>query len=129
MEITVQFPGGVAVDAVFGGFTVHTDQPVTAGGGGTGPSPFDMFLASLATCAGFYALRFCQERKLSVEGLGVTLTTVRDPERKRLASIKIEVRLPREFPDKYREAILRAVDQCAVKKHVLEPPVFEMTAV
>lgn len=127
MEIS--FPGGLRVDAVFDGLTVHTDQPAAAGGGGAAASPFDLFLASLGTCAGFYALRFCQERKLSTEGMGVKLTTVRDPEKKRIATIRISLKLPDGFPEAYRSAIVRAMDHCAVKKHVAEPPAFEVEAV
>lgn len=128
MNMDVRFPGGLAVEALFNGFTVHTDQPAIKGGGGTAPSPFDLFLASLATCAGFYALRFCQERGLSTEGLWVRLSTERDAEGKRVARVWIEIDLPRDFPQKYSAAIVRAVDQCAVKKLILDPPAFEVVA-
>jgi ribosomal protein S12 methylthiotransferase accessory factor len=121
----MSFPGGAAVDAHYRGFTIRSDQPAGAGGGGAHPAPFDLFLASIGTCAGFYAVAFCRQRELPVDGLGVRLETVRDPERKRLSAIRIEIDLPAGFPEKYRTALLRAVDQCAVKRHIVEPP--EMT--
>lgn len=127
MSMTVTFPGGVGVDATFKGHTVHTDQPVAAGGADEGPAPFDLFLASMATCMGYYALRFCQERHIPTEGLGLELEPVKDADRKRVGELRIELRLPAGFPEKYREAIRRAVDQCAVKKHVVEPPAFSLT--
>ena len=114
--IEVSFPSGVAVDATVKGHVVHTDQSAVA--------PFDLFLASIATCAGFYALRFCQQRDIDTTGLGVTLTPIRGE--KRVETLVIDLRLPPAFPEKYREAIVRAVDQCAVKKHILEPPKFEI---
>ncbi|HSG40797.1 MAG TPA: OsmC family protein [Thermoanaerobaculia bacterium] len=126
MNMQITFPGGLAVNAAFKGFTVLTDQKVENGGGGTAPEPFDMFLASLGTCAGFYALRFCQQREIDTEGLGLTLATEKDPEGKRLALVRLEIELPAGFPEKYREAIIRAVDQCAVKRHIVEPPRFEV---
>jgi ribosomal protein S12 methylthiotransferase accessory factor len=126
VNIAVSFPGGVAVDAHVGGHVVHTDQPAPHGGG-TASAPFDLFLASIATCMGFYALRFCQERGIATEGLGLSLETVRDVEKKRLATIKVALTLPPGFPEKYMGAIQRAVDQCAVKKHMVEPPAFELT--
>lgn len=122
----VSFPGGVAVNATFRGNTVATDQPLSAGGGGTAMSPFDLFLASIATCMGFYALRFCQERGIATEGLGLSLEPERDDEKTRVATVKIALTLPDEFPERYRPAILRAVDHCAVKRHVLEPPAFSI---
>ena len=124
--MNITFPGGVAVNAAFKGFTVTTDQAVEHGGGGAAPEPFDLFLASLGTCAGLYALRFCQQREIDTEGLGLTLTTEKDPEWKRLALVRLEIELPDGFPEKYRDALIRSVDQCAVKRHILAPPRFEV---
>jgi ribosomal protein S12 methylthiotransferase accessory factor len=126
VKYDVSFPGGVAVEASAKGHTVRTDQPAPLGAG-SAPSPFDLFIASIATCMGFYALRFCQERGIPTEGLGLSLEAVRDPERKRLSSIDVALTLPPGFPEKYRGAIGRAVDQCAVKKHMIEPPAFSLT--
>lgn len=126
MNVAVSFPGGVAVDARLGAHLIRTDQPAPYGGDGA-PAPFDLFLGSIATCMGYYALRFCQERGIATEGLGLSLETVRDPKRKRLSTIRVALALPPGFPEKYREAIRRAVDQCAVKKHLVEPPAFEVT--
>ena len=67
MEIT--FPGGVQVSAQHKGFEIIADQPEKNGGQNTAPSPFDFFLISLGTCAGFFALRFCQQRELPTTGI------------------------------------------------------------
>jgi len=122
----VTFPGGLAVDAHCKGHLIHTDQPEKNGGDDTGPAPFDLFLASIATCAGFYALRFCEKRGFPAEELAVTLEPLRDPENKRVATIRIEVHLPQGFPEKYHTAVLRAIDQCAVKRHIVHPPDFDV---
>jgi ribosomal protein S12 methylthiotransferase accessory factor len=126
-KFTVSFPGGVAVEANYEGHAVRTDQPLDSGGAGSAMSPFDLFFASIATCMGFYALRFCQERGLPTRGLGLALEPVRETEGKRVTLVRIALQLPPEFPEKYRSAIERAVDHCAVKKHILEPPRFELT--
>jgi ribosomal protein S12 methylthiotransferase accessory factor len=128
MELNIRFPGGLAVEADLDGHTVRTDQPEAAGGGGAAPSPFDLFLASIGTCAGYYALRFCQARGLATEGLTLKLTAEKDPAVKRVTRVSIELELPPEFPARYREAIVRATDQCSVKKHLLDPPEIEVTA-
>ena len=122
----VTFPGGMAVEATFRGHTVRTDQPKSAGGEDSAMPPFDLFLSSIATCMGFYALRFCQERQIPTDGLSLSLTTTKDQEKKRLASVLIEVKAPQGFPDKYRNALIRAVDLCAVKRHIMEPPEFRI---
>ncbi|HEX5760605.1 MAG TPA: OsmC family protein [Thermoanaerobaculia bacterium] len=126
MQIT--FPGGVAVEAAFGGHTIRTDQPRKAGGADSAPSPFDLFLAAIGTCAGYYALRFCQERVLGTEGLGLTLETDLDA-RGHVTTVRLEIALPPHFPEKYRPAIVRAVEHCKVKAHIEEPPRFEVAAV
>jgi len=122
----IEFPGGSRVDALQDGFRIRTDQPAVAGGGGTAPSPFDLFLGSIGTCAGFYVLRFFQQRKLDTSGLALSMTSEWDRERMLMTRIRIEITLPPAFPEKYREAVVRAVDQCTVKRHLAEPPGFEV---
>jgi putative redox protein len=123
----IQFPGGMRVDALHGGLRIRTDQPDAGGGPGSAPSPFDLFMASIGTCAGFYVLRFLQERQLDTSGLSLSLTPEWDVGRRLVSRIWIQIALPDSFPVKYREAILRAVDQCSVKRHLAQPPVFEIS--
>ena len=122
MHMAIDFPGGSRVDAHFGPFTVATDQPPEA----TAPSPFAMFLASIGTCAGIYVLGFCQQRGLPTEGLRITETTHAAADGM-VDRIDLDVQLPADFPDKYREAVVRAADQCTVKKHLLQPPAIGIT--
>ena len=115
------------VEAQEGSFRIPTDQPTKSGGQGTAPSPFDLFLASIATCAGFYALRFCQERSIGTDGLALSMTPDWDSTLKRVARIRVQIELPASFPDKYRDALRRAVDQCTVKRHLAEPPEIDVS--
>ncbi len=124
MRIEISFPGGPAVNALLGKHIVRSDQPLVHGGTDSAPPPMDLFLASIGTCAGFYALRFCQKRDIDTSELEVELEAVRDESAKRFSRLVIHVRLPSHFPDKYRAAIVRAIDQCAVKQHIFEPPEF-----
>jgi len=125
-ELKVVFGDGYRIDVAYKGFVVNTDQPIREGGAGTAPSPFDYFLVSLAACAGFYALAFCRERQIPVEGLGLTMTTERGEVSKMIDKITIAVDLPAGFPEKYRFALVKAVDHCTVKAHMLRPPQFEV---
>ncbi|HSL94538.1 MAG TPA: OsmC family protein [Thermoleophilia bacterium] len=127
MEMKVSFPGNLKVNAEFAGFTVETDQPVLAGGDGSAPAPFDLFLASLATCAGIFMLAFLKQRGLTTEGTGITTTIERDPARGMVSLVGFELHLPADFPDKYEAAIVRAVEQCSVKRHLHQPPDFKVT--
>jgi ribosomal protein S12 methylthiotransferase accessory factor len=123
MELIIDFPGGTKVDAHFGRFTVQTDQPPTA----TAPSPFDVFLSSIGTCAGIYVLGFCQQRGLPTQGLKIVERVTRNAGGGMVEKIDLEIQLPPGFPEKYREAVINAAHLCAVKKHLEHPPKFEIT--
>jgi putative redox protein len=123
MELIIDFPGGSRVDAHFGHFTVQTDQPPTA----SAPSPFDVFLSSIGTCAGIYVLGFCQQRGLSTQGLQIVERVTRNPTGGMVEKIDLEIKLPPGFPERYREAVINSAQLCAVKKHLEHPPKFEIT--
>jgi len=125
-ELKVVFGENYRVDVEYKGFTVKTDQPVRDGGDGTAPAPFDLFLVSLAACAGYYALAFCKERHIPLQGLDVTMTTERGEVSKMIDKITIAVTPPAGFPEKYRNALVKSVDHCTVKAHILRPPQFEI---
>jgi putative redox protein len=127
--MTVTFPGGKRVDAEYGGFAFKTDQSREDGGEGTAPPPFDLFLASIATCAGIYVKGYCDARGLPTEGLGLAMHVEREPGKARVVRIAIEINLPPGFPEKHKQAVIRAADLCAVKKHMLNPPAFEIRTV
>jgi ribosomal protein S12 methylthiotransferase accessory factor len=131
MEMKITFPGGKKVNAEMGGMVIPTDQPVEDGGEGTAPSPFIYFLSSLGTCAGIYVLGFCQQRDIDTTGLSLTQHMefgTDETGRKKLAKIRIEILLPPGFPEKYRNAIVKAAELCTVKKVISDPPEFEITA-
>jgi len=125
----VTFPGGKRVDAELGGFTIKTDQPPQGGGEGSAPPPFGLFLASIATCAGIYVKGYCDARGLATGGLGLEMQIEREPEKHRVVRLVLEIKLPEGFPAKHREGVIRAADFCAVKKHILQPPAFEVRTV
>lgn len=125
MEIPVKLGEERVVEATVGEYIVRTDQPVEKGGGGSAPSSSDLFLASIAACAGYYVLDFCRERKIPTENIGVTMRCHRNETIRMLDRIDIEIKLPPEFPDKYEKAVVRAVDLCWVKKHIQNAPTFE----
>jgi putative redox protein len=125
MNMEVYFPGNKKVYARYKGFTIETDQPSGAGGDNTAPGPFDLFMVSIGTCAGFFVLSFMQERGLSTDGAGVVLRAERDPAAHLVSKISLEIKLPAEFPEKYRDAVIRAAEQCTVKRHLENPPAIE----
>ena len=126
MEMRIDFPGGARVDAHFNGFTVSTDQPAQGGGDSSAPTPYATFLASIGTCAGIYVLGFCKQRGLNTEGLHLIQRIEVDRMTGMVSNVALDIHLPPGFPEKYRPALIRAAEQCAVKKHMEHPPRFEI---
>jgi ribosomal protein S12 methylthiotransferase accessory factor len=126
MEIT--FDGGKVVTAHIGRHVIRTDQPVENGGADTAPAPFDLFLASIGTCAGIYVKSFCDNRQIPAENIKLIQTARYNKETGLPAEINIEIKLPPDFPEKYKASILHVAGLCKVKKSIADPPRFEITA-
>jgi len=131
MDITITFPGGKKVNAEVGGMVIPTDQPIQQGGDNSAPSPFAHFLASLGTCAGIYVLSFCKERGIPTDQITLTerLEYITEDGKSKLGKIVIDINVPPDFPEKYRNALVKVADQCAVKKAIMHPPQFEIKTV
>ncbi len=129
MDMEIVFPGGKRVNAIYEDFTILTDQSVRGGGDGSAPEPFDLFLASMGTCAGIYVLSFCQHHDLPAEGIKLIQIAERNPETKMVDRVNIDIRIPADFPQKYRKALIRSAEQCAVKKQIAAGlPEFNVTS-
>jgi uncharacterized OsmC-like protein len=122
--IDVQFPGGKRVDVSIGDFLIKTDQSLKHGGDAAAPEPFTLFIASLASCAGIFALGFCQKRELSTEGMDLKMVCERDEKNILITRMTLQLTLPEGFPEKYRSGIVRAMELCTVKKNIMAPPEF-----
>ncbi len=123
MKMVIDFPGGSRVDAHFGPFAVHTDQPPEA----SAPTPFATFLASIGTCAGIYVLGFCRQRGIPTDGIRLVQQMETDRATGMVTRISLQIEVPPDFPEKYKPALIRSAEQCAVKKHLEHPPVFDVT--
>jgi len=129
MSIKVNFPGGVKVDALIEPFVIFTDQSVRGGGEGSAPAPFTLFLASLATCAGYYVKAFCDSRDLYSEAISLTMDTEYNSVSKMIGKIIIRIIVPEDFPEKYDHALINAANVCAVKRHLSDQIEFETLVV
>jgi len=127
--LNVEFPGGLRVDAkLSNNQVIKTDQPIMAGGEGSAPSPFELFLGSIATCAGIYALGFCNSKGISTEGMSISMDLEKNQETGLISKVNMDLKLPEGFPEKYKKAIINSMELCAVKKHLQQPPEFDIIA-
>jgi putative redox protein len=124
MEIT--FDGGKVITAHLNGHKIRTDQPVNNGGENSAPSPFDVFLASIGTCAGIYVKSFCDSRKIPSDKIRIIQTTDYDKNTGLPVNIRIDIKLPADFPEMYKDAVIKSAELCKVKKTIANPPEFEV---
>ena len=124
MEIT--FEGGKVVTAHTRGHLIRTDQPLDNGGENLGPTPFDLYLASIGTCAGVYVKSFCENRQIPTENIRIIQKTEFDEGTGLPVNITIDIRLPDDFPEKYRASVINVAELCKVKKSISKPPVFSV---
>ncbi len=117
------------MNAEFNGFTIHTDQAKYAGGEGSAPEPFSLFLASIGTCAGIFVLSFCQQRGIPTDDIRIVQSHTVNESGRGIGKIEIAIELPHDFPEKYKDAVISAANLCAVKKHIQTPPEFVVTTV
>ncbi|MDD5361327.1 MAG: OsmC family protein [Ignavibacteria bacterium] len=124
----IYFEGKKQVTALHHGHTIRTDQPLESGGEGSAPTPFDLFLASIGTCAGIYVKSFCDQRGIPSENIRIIQNPEYNPETRMIEKIKLDIQLPDGFPVKYKDALINAANLCAVKKHLLNPPEIEVVS-
>ncbi|PKP24136.1 MAG: osmotically inducible protein C [Bacteroidetes bacterium HGW-Bacteroidetes-22] len=124
MDMIISFEGKAKVNADYHGMTIHTDQPLPSGDG-SAPAPFDLFLASIGTCAGIYVKSFCDQRGIPTDNIRIVQSIGFDKVNHLVSNIKLDIQLPASFPEKYRDAVMNAADICAVKRHLQNPPKIE----
>jgi putative redox protein len=123
MEIT--FEGGKVVTAHTKSHSIRTDQPLDNGGENTAPSPFELYLASIGTCAGIYVKSFCDNRKIPTDRIKIIQKTEFSEETGLPVNITIDIKLPDDFPEKYKDHVINVAELCKVKKSILSPPEFK----
>jgi len=124
MEIT--FEGGKVVTAHLHGHSIKTDQPLDNGGGNSAPAPFDLYLASIGTCAGIYVKSFCDNRKIPTDKIRIVQKNEYDKETGLPVNITLDIKLPEDFPEKYKASVISVAELCKVKKSIANPPVFQI---
>lgn len=126
METTVRYLDGVKFEVSARGHHVVCDQPVDNSGTDAGMSPPEFLLASLGTCAGYYALQYLRTRSLPAEGLSVNVAAEKALGPARLASFRIEIHVPGLADERHKEGVLRAAKTCLIHNTLMAPPQIEL---
>ena len=114
----VTFPGNKKMDVAFNKFIIKTDQAKESGGDESAPEPFDVFIASIGTCAGIYAKSFCDVRKLSTDNMHIFIDVLFVEGQKLMEQVTITLHVNQGFPEKYIKPIIKSMNGCAVKNQL-----------
>lgn len=109
------------------GFTIKTDQKTEDGGSASFPTPVELFLASIGACTGTVIKTFCDVRKINTESIKLTQEIFRNNADNSIIKITFKLSLPSSFPEKYKKAVLKSMNSCKVKKHLISPPEINIT--
>jgi len=121
MEVIAEYRGGVKFEVQARSHRVICDQPVDNGGSDAGMTPPEFLLASLATCAAYYAAQYLKARQLSAEDLKVRVSAEKAQQPARLGSFRIEVTAS-GLDERHQAGILRAAKACLIHNTLLGQP-------
>jgi putative redox protein len=125
VETTVRYLGNLKFEAAARGHRLICDQPVENQGSDKGMTPPELLLASLGTCAGYYAVQYLGTRGLNAHRLTVRVSAEKATQPARLASFVVEVEAP-DIDPKHHDGLLRAVNACLIHNTLSHTPAFDL---
>jgi putative redox protein len=122
MEVTVEHLGAVQFEIKARQHSIICDQPLENFGHDEGMTPPELLLASLGSCAGFYAAQYLRKHKLATEGTRVRVTGDKLKNPARIDNFRIEIETPAELSEQHRAGVEAAVHHCLIHNTLLHPP-------
>ena len=122
MEVQITQVEGVKFAIQARSHTIICDQPRDNGGSDSGMTPPELLLASLGSCAAFYAAEYLRTRSLSNSGVSVSVSADKLKGPARIDNFRIEIETPIELTDQHRAGVERAVHHCLIHNTLLHPP-------
>ncbi len=122
MEVIVEHLGAVQFEIKARQHTIVSDQPADNKGYDEGMTPPELLLASLGSCAAFYAVDYLVRNKIEREGVRTRVTAEKVKGPFRVDNFKIEVEVPGVLDETHLKGIEEAVHRCLIHNTLLHPP-------
>ena len=122
MEVTVSHLDQVRFSIQSRTHTILCDQPAENGGADAGMTPPELMLASLGSCAAFYAMQYLKTRNLAETGVEVKVTAEKLRQPARLGNFRISVACPVALTPEQHDGLMRSVHHCLIHNTLLAPP-------
>lgn len=128
MESSTWYVDGKKFETFLGRHCIVTDQAVAEGGTDAGPTPPELLLAALGTCAGHYAAEYLRVHSLPITGLHVYVSPEKTGRPVRLASFRVEMDVP-GIDERHHQGLLRAINACLIHNTLSAPSAIEAVVV
>ncbi len=122
MEVTVKHLDHVKFSIHARSHSILCDQPAENNGEDSGMTPPELLLASLGSCAAFYAVQYLKTRNLAESGVEATVTAEKLKQPARLGNFRVQVVCPVPLTEEQTEGLMRSVHHCLVHNTLLSPP-------
>lgn len=122
MDVSVEYLGDVQFEIKAGPHTIYSDQPVENGGHGEGMTPPELLLASLGSCAGYYAAMYLRKHKLASAGTIVRVHADKLKNPARMDNFHIDIDVPGGLSEVHQAGVAEAVHHCLIHNTLLHPP-------
>jgi len=126
MEIAIEHLGAVQFEIKARNHSIVSDQPIADGGHDEGMTPPELLLASLGSCAAFYAAQYLRKHKLAQQGTTVRISAEKLKEPARVGHFHIQVNSPIELDERHRHGMEQAVHNCLIHNTLLNPPTIDI---
>jgi putative redox protein len=125
MEVVIEHLGSVQFEIKARGHVIVSDQPRESGGFDEGMTPPELLLASLGSCAAYYAADYLRQHQLATEGTRVRVVAEKAKHPARVDNFRIEVDVPAGLDEAQQKGIQDAVHRCLIHNTLLHPPKIE----
>jgi uncharacterized OsmC-like protein len=117
-KITTYYKGDMLFESKLGNHTIISDVPPAMGGSDRGPTPPEIFVASLGSCVAAFVANYCNQVGVDSRDMTVDVTYDKAEDPTRLVNLKVDVNLPHGDAKKREKAILRVADHCPVHETI-----------
>ena len=127
MEVHEEHLGAVQFEIKAREHTIACDQPEAMGGFDEGMTPPELLLASLGSCAAYYAVAYLKKKGITAPGTRVDVTADKVPNPGRVDNFQIAVSVPVDLSEEQRAGVEQAVHHCLIHNTLLHPPTISLT--
>ena len=112
--ITTTYKGEMLFETKKGEHTITIDVPDTMGGKDRGPTPPQIFIASLGSCIGAFVAQYCENSGIDDSGMTVDLSFEKAEDPTRLVNLRAMIKLPKGECGRRVKAIEKVAGHCPV---------------